>query len=125
MKTFLHFTKEKELDESILGAIGSGVGAAVKGVTGVAKALTGEKAKTIGGILGGKDGKLSTSLSAISDAEENKIIKRKKCRNLKTKEIPRAETQLLNAQAAGNAVDVAYWSNELQELDAELDELKC
>jgi hypothetical protein len=108
-----------------LGAIGSGVGAAVKGVTGVAKALTGEKAKTIGGILGGKDGKLSTSLSAISDAEENKIIKRKKCRNLKTKEIPRAETQLLNAQAAKNSVEVAYWSNELQELDAELDELKC
>jgi hypothetical protein len=125
MKTFLHFTKEKELDESILGAIGSGVGAAVKGVTGVAKALTGEKAKTIGGILGGKDGKLSTSLSAISDAEENKIIKRKKCRNLKTIEIPRARKELQKAQNASDDENIDYWTNELQELDDELTKLKC
>jgi hypothetical protein len=113
------------MNEGILDTIGSAVGTAAKVGSGIVGALTSDKAQTIGGILGGKDGKLSTSLGAIRSAEENKIMKRKKCKNLKTIEIPRAQRELTKAQAAGNSDDVDYWTNEQQELEDEFSKLKC
>jgi len=144
MKTFLHYTKEKQLDEGIMSALGDAVGAAgriggkVLDVAGkVGSAMTGDTAKNIGGILGGKDGKLSTTLSALGDRKEQQEQKRQRCKRLRANEIPRAQRELQKAQNALNTAstsggstsdaqsDVDYWTEELDELQNDLKKYKC
>lgn len=144
MKTFLHYTKEKELDEGIMSTLGGVAGAAgriggeVLDVAGsVGQAMTGDTAKTTGGILGGKDGKGSTTLSALGDRKERQEQKRQRCKRLRANEIPRAQRELRKAENDLNAAtisggstsdaqsDVDYWIDELKELQNDIRKNKC
>ena len=77
MKTFLHYTKEKELHEQgIMSRIGSFAGGAVTAakkfggvLNTVGNTVSGalETGKKIGQVLGGKDGKIGTSIQGVAD----------------------------------------------------------
>lgn len=77
MKTFLHYTKQKELDEGFMSALGGVASGVVRGakrvggvVSNVASALSSEKAQSIGAMLGGKTGKFSDAIKVFGDMKE-------------------------------------------------------
>lgn len=78
MKTFLHYTKQKELDEGFMSALG-GVASGVvrgamrvgRGVSNVASALSSERAQSIGAMLGGKTGKVTDAIKAFSGSTDS------------------------------------------------------
>ena len=119
MKTFLHYTKEKKLDEQqqldeILGKVVAGIGGWIK-----------KGGEALGsGILGAGQNASNLAGKAVIASEKEEERKRF-CIKAKGKTIPYYERKIKEAETAGNVDDKAFFEDALEDLKADMQRNKC
>ena len=119
MKTFLHYTKEKKLDEQqqldeILSRVVAGIGGLIK-----------KGGEALGsGILGAGQNASNLAGKAVIASEKEEERKRF-CIKAKGKTIPYYERKIKEAETAGNVDDKAFFEDALEDLKADMQRNKC
>lgn len=119
MKTFLHYTKEKKLDEQqqldeILSKVTAGIGGLIK-----------KGREALGSGILGAGQKASDLADKAVTAGESEEERKRFCMKAKSRTIPYYEKKIKEAENAGNVDDQAFFEEALEDLRADMQRNKC
>ena len=124
MKTFLHYTKEKELDEGFMDRVRAGAEKVGDTAEKIGSAINTVRKNPFMGLL--KKGAGGAAIGqAFGDYATQRKENRERCLRIKSREYKRIERLRDDAKTSGATEDESYYNDALDDLKKEYKELKC